>query len=301
MINQKLSTLIQVVAATALVNTVINVKPTNAAVLTTFEAASIQNSTYYNQFGNNDDNGSITVYSQTFNGSNTSTVVGNQHYSSGSPSIGGVTTNYQWIDNGKLIGTYDQVYVRTADSYGGAIDPSSNGGRSNYLTVNPNLGGLSQTTLTFEEDQKYFGMWWSAGDTQNRLAFYDGDNNLVGNFDSNLLTQTIQQMPIASQAVYKGNPLTSPKQNTGEYYAYVNFFTTGTSTIKKVVFSNAVSTGFESDNHSVATSYNSVRGTAVPEPLTVLGALTAIAFGIAFKRHAAKVNANYESEGNPAV
>ena len=56
-INQKLSTLIQVVAATALVNTVINVKPTNAAVLTTFEAASIQNSTYYNQFGNNDDNG----------------------------------------------------------------------------------------------------------------------------------------------------------------------------------------------------------------------------------------------------
>jgi len=296
MINKKLSTLIQVVAATALVNTVINVKPTNAAVLTTFEAATVQNSTYYNQFGNNDDNGSVTVYNQTFNGSNASTVVGNQHYSSGSPSIGGVTNNYQWIDNGKLIGTYDQVYVRTADSYGGAVDPSSNGGRSNYLTVNPNLGGLSKTTLTFEEDQKYFGMWWSAGDTQNRLAFYDGNNNLVGNFDSSLLTQTIQQMPVATQNLYKGNPLTSPKQNTGEYYAYVNFFTTETSSIRKVVFSNAVSTGFESDNHSVATSYNSVRGagvpegTAVPEPLTILGAATAVGFGVVFKRHASKNN-----------
>jgi len=301
MINQKLSTLIQVVAATALVNTVINVQPTNAAVLTTFEAATMQSSTYYNQFGNNDDNGSVTVYNQTFNGNNASTVVGNQHYSSGSPTIGGVTKNYQWIDNRKLIGTYDQVYVRTADSYGGAIDPSSNGGRSNYITVNPGLGGLTQTTLTFEENQKYFGMWWSAGDPKNRLAFYDSDNNLVGNFDSSLLTQTIQQMPVATQDLYKGNPLTSRQQNTGEYYAYVNFFTTGNSSIKKVVFSNVVSTGFESDNHSVATTYNSIRGTAVPEPLTVLGALTAIAFGVAFKRQAAKANTNYEFEGNPTV
>ena len=61
-----------------------------------------------------------------------------------------------------------------------------------------------------------------------------------------------------------------------------------------------MSTGFESDNHSVATSYNSIRGTAVPEPLTVLGALTAIAFGVAFKRHAAKVTANSEFESNLA-
>jgi hypothetical protein len=108
-------------------------------------------------------------------------------------------------------------------------------------------------------------------------------------------------MPVATQDLYKGNPLTSPNQNTGEYYAYVNFFTTGTSSIRKVVFSNATSTGFESDNHSVATSYNSIRGTAVPEPLTVLGSLTAIAFGVAFKLHAAKVNRNNEFEGNPAV
>jgi hypothetical protein len=212
MINQKLSTLIKVVAATTVVNTVINVQPTNASIVTTFEAATTQSSTYYNQFGNNDDNGSVTVYNQTFNGSNAS------------------------------------------------------------------------------------------GDNKNRLAFYDGDNNMVGNFDSSLLTQAIQQMPVATQDLYKGNPLTSPNQNTGEYYAYVNFFTTGTSSIKKVVFSNVVSTGFQSDNHSVATSYNSIRGNAaVPEPLTVLGALTAIAFGVAFKRHAAKVTANSEFESNPTV
>ena len=35
---------------------------------------------------------------------------------------------------------------------------------------------------------------------------------------------------------------------------------------------------------------------AVPEPLTILGALTAVGFGVAFKRHATKVNANQEPE-----
>jgi hypothetical protein len=34
---------------------------------------------------------------------------------------------------------------------------------------------------------------------------------------------------------------------------------------------------------------------AVPEPLTILGALTAVGFGVAFKRYATKVNGNLQS------
>ena len=107
-----------------------------------------------------------------------------------------------------------------------------------------------------------------------------------------IFTKTILQLPTADQAAYKGNPTLASRPNTGEYYAYVNFFATDNDSIRKVVFSNAIATGFESDNHAVATTYNSIRGvgvpssSAVPEPLTILGALTAMGFGVVFKRHA---------------
>jgi hypothetical protein len=49
--------------------------------------------------------------------------------------------------------------------------------------------------------------------------------------------------------------------------------------------------------YTVTYNYSAPANTeAVPEPLTILGALTAVGFGVAFKRHAAKVNDNQESE-----
>jgi hypothetical protein len=139
-------------------------------------------------------------------------------------------------------------------------------------------------------NQKYFGLWWSAGDTNNKLEFLDANNNVVGSFLSSDITSAILRLPASTQASYRGNPTQNPRQNTGEYYAYLNFFATDNTAFRKVVFTNLTSTGFETDNHAVATSYNNIRGqsVAVPEPLTILGAATAAAFGVSFKRRSAK-------------
>ena len=133
-------------------------------------------------------------------------------------------------------------------------------------------------------------MWWSAGDTNNKLEFLDANNNVVGTFLSSDITAAILRLPTSTQASYRGNPTQTSKTNTSEYYAYLNFFATGNTTFNKVVFTNIRSTGFETDNHAVATSYNNIRGqnVAVPEPLTILGAATAAAFGASFKRRLAQ-------------
>ena len=271
--------------ATILVSTAISIKPANAAIITSYE---IDNpGVQYNQFGNNDNNGSVTVYTQTFNGAVTSTVIGNEHYDSSKPATGVITNNYQWFDGTTLIGTYDKIYVLGADSFGGSIDPTSNGTRSNYSSVNANFG-LTTSTLTLAANQKYFGFWWSAGDGNNVINFYDDTNTLVGKFTSSIITQAISKLPQATQNLYKGNPTTSPKQDGGEYFAFINFFATGNTNIRSLVFTNNGTTGFENDNHTVATTYNSIRGAVVPEPLTIVGAATALILGGLFKSRAKK-------------
>jgi hypothetical protein len=289
----KVSTFSTVALLAAVIGSTVQTQAAHAAIIGTFEIESP--GVQYNQFGqNNDGNGSVTVYNQTFNaGSSSTTTIGNQIFSSSAPTAGKVTSNYQWVANGTTIGSYNNIYARTADNFGGSIDPTSNSARSNYITVNPNssLGGLTTSTLTLTQNQKYFGLWWSAGDVNNKLEFYNASNQLVGSFVSSDITAAIQKLSPNTQNSYKGNPTQSSKTNTGEYYAYLNFFATDTTTFNKVVFTNLRSTGFETDNHAVATSYNKIRGQniaqAVPEPLTILGAATAVAFGASFKRHLA--------------
>ncbi len=288
----KASTFSQVAILSVLIGSTAQTQSADAAIIGTFEIESP--GVQYNQFGqNNDGNGNITVYNQTFNaGTASTTTVDNQIFSSSAPTAATVTSNYQWVANGTTIGSYDKIYATVPDNYGGSIDPTSNKARSNYVTVNPNgnSGGLKTSTLTLTQNQKYFGLWWSAGDLNNRLQFYDANNTLVGTFLSSDITAAIKRLPTATQTSYQGNPTQSPnKTNTTEYYAYLNFFATDTTSFRKVVFTNLTSTGFESDNHAVATSYNKIRGqnVAVPEPLTILGAATAAAFGASFKRRLA--------------
>ena len=286
----KASTFSQVALLAVLIGSTAQTQSADAAIIGTFE---IENpGVQFNQFGQNGDgNENITVYNQTFNaGSAETTTIDNQVYSRNNPGTGS-KNNYRWRANNTTIGTYDKIYAVAADNFGGSVDPTSNNTRSNYVTVNPtsDLGGLTTSTLTLNQDQRYFGLWWSAGDVNNKLEFQDASGKVVGSFLSSDITAAILRLPTSAQASYQGNPTQSPKTNTGEYYAYLNFFATDDTTFRKVVFSNASSTGFESDNHAVATSYNNIRGqnVAVPEPLTILGAATAAAFGVSFKRRAA--------------
>ena len=185
----KASTFSQVALLAVLIGSTAQTQSAHAAIIGTFE---IENpGVQFNQFGqNNDGNANITVYNQTFNaGAASTTTVGNQVYSQNAPNVASVTSNYQWVANGTTIGSYNNIYARTADNFGGSIDPTSNSARSNYTTVNPNssLGGLTSSTLTLAADQKYFGLWWSAGDVNNKLEFYNASNQLVGSFVSSRL------------------------------------------------------------------------------------------------------------------
>jgi len=145
-------------------------------------------------------------------------------------------TNVVWTG----VGTYSQLYVINGNEYGGA-------GGSPYPVESAKigLGGTPNTTLYLTTAISYFGMWWSAGDANNFLTFYSG-NNLVASFSTaNLLAK----LPTA----YFGNPTPGYKgQDSTEAFAFINFFGQAGTTFDKIVLSDPSTTsGFESDNHTV--------------------------------------------------
>ena len=141
----------------------------------------------------------------------------------------------------------------------------------------------------------YFGIWISALDASNNLQFYS-NGKLLYSFGVTDL-QTALGTCNGSNA-YCGNPTTPFKgQNSGEAYAYVNFFDT-VGYFDTVVLYNTTSSGFESSNHAVAyINPLVVSGTtfaapdrppsaaanakfagivAIPEPATVMVVFTAL-------------------------
>jgi hypothetical protein len=146
------------------------------------------------------------------------------------------------------IGSCDKLLIRPADQFGGA------GGTGRYLTVNRNINAADvATTLTFTSPQRYFGVWWSAGDSTNTLSFYSG-STLLETFATSDIVNFINKQ--ANKSSYFGNP--NSGQNKGESYAYLNFFADLSNTgltFDRVVFSNIGGTGFEQDNHTIASQY----------------------------------------------
>ncbi|QJE94308.1 PEP-CTERM sorting domain-containing protein [Luteolibacter luteus] len=149
------------------------------------------------------------------------------------------TGNYSNVTTG--IGTYDTLTINPVDQYGGAGDPNG----SQYAVQGAN--GPGATTLTLDIDAGYFGLWWSAGDNQNVLEFYN-DTDLVARFT----TQTLLTA-ITAAGGYQGNPAsgTYHGNNSSEPYAFVNFFGVGDTTWNRIVFTNTSGSGFESDNHTI--------------------------------------------------
>lgn len=145
-------------------------------------------------------------------------------------------TNVAWSG----VGSFDQLRVLAADSYGGAVDPGFDYG-SPYSVQG--FSGVNTTTLTLTQPHAYFGFWWSAGDANNILDFYNGEN-LVGHFTTATLLDQL-----SSTNDYRGNPR-DRGLNYGENYAFINFFGQEGTTWDKIVLSNGSGTGFESDNYT---------------------------------------------------
>ena len=143
-------------------------------------------------------------------------------------------------------GTINQVYVIPANQYGGAADTAyPNGSPYSVESSSSGLGANQTTTLTWNQPSSYFGMWWSAGDPANYLSFYNG-TNLVGEFDTKWLDQKVGK-------TYYGNPVpgSNKGKDSGEAFAFINFYAVNGAAFDKIVLSNPGSSGFESDNWTV--------------------------------------------------
>jgi hypothetical protein len=267
-------TLTGLIAAAALTGTFSAMTPANAAVVAggsaanpfvvTVEAPGVQQS----QLLTNSNYGAKDVYVDNFNTAPT----GN----SSSLAFTGISTS----GDVKNLGTFQDAYIHSADVYGGAD------GTGNYFDVDKaRSGGVQSSTLTLTTPERYFGMWWSAGDSYNTLSFYNGDN-LLQTFTTKDVVDFISGPPV--QTGYNGNPNSNYKgQDSTEPFAYLNFFLNPndpTATFNKIVFSNAGGTGFESDNFTVASQYSNISGTNItqktPESSSVLGMIVTGFVGI---------------------
>ena len=154
----------------------------------------------------------------------------------------GRNTNVSWNN----VGTFDQLYIKNPDQYGGATDSTHSGGTK--YSVQGVGTSVSSSTLSLNQNSGYFGLWWSAGDASNVLDFYQNDS-LVGEFKTNTLLTALGSS-------YKGNPR-NRSLDSGEPFAFINFYGDANTTWNKIVFRNATSSGFESDNYTSRTStYN---------------------------------------------
>lgn len=147
----------------------------------------------------------------------------------------GKSTNVSWSG----VGTFDQLFVKNADAYGGATDAQNPNG-SRYSLQGAGSGVLS-STLTLNTQSSYFGIWWSAGDPRNVLEFYNGDL-LMSRFTTSSLMDPLP-------ASYDGNPR-NRTINRNEPYGFINFFADETTSWDRIVFTNNGSSGFESDNYT---------------------------------------------------
>jgi hypothetical protein len=127
--------------------------------------------------------------------------------------------------------------------------------------------------LTMPAPQNYFGVWWSAGDANNFLEFFDGATSL-GVYNVGTI------IPFLSSSYY-GNPNPPAGRNLGEPYAYLNFTTTGSEHITAVKFSGG---NFEFDNISITEEKITPPGNSVPDGGATIGLLGAGMLGLAALR-----------------
>jgi|GEM_PF-1662001 len=207
---------------------------TNGSVIATFEGSGVENSALA---------GAITY---TFNNLPV-----------------GTNETATWSNNGVSIGTFSNLNVNAGDQYGGSSFGATNangsnyGGNSTYASANGNTAPYNTNSatgikLTFNAPQAYFGIWWSAGDSGNTLAFYSG-SNLVANYNTAWLYSQITNYP-----AFMGMPSGPNKgQDSGEPFTFLNFFASNFTFTSIVAYETNPTGNFESDNWTINTNITS--------------------------------------------
>lgn len=136
------------------------------------------------------------------------------------------------------------------------------GGADNTHYIEPATKG-SNFEVQINENQKYFGLWWSAGDGSNILTFRK-DGEVVATFNTQNVLDTLAELD--NESDYYCNP--TPLHNGAvchEPYAFINFFFEGDEEYDEITLESTSAGGnFESDNHTFSTEEQEITGVIIP-------------------------------------
>lgn len=209
-------------------------------------------------------------------------------FDSSSLSVGNRTTPY--------VGTIGTYQASNTSKMAIVADNQYGSGTSNYMSIGAQSGTSAPLTLNLNSAQSYFGFSWNAGDKNNGVTFYNG-NQLIGRFATADVLTVLSKTKVTAidGTVYnsvdyygKWNGNNPKTQNMGEPYVFLNFISTN-GTFDKIVFDNSgtTSTGFETDNHTVRAVAPTAHGSFVrigsvplPEPgsFALIGTLAPLVF-----------------------
>jgi hypothetical protein len=164
-------------------------------------------------------------------------------------------TNDFSTTNGATTYSYsNDLEVKTTNQWGGA-----NG--SKFITQ-AELASIRSYKIKVNQDQKYFGFWWSAGDPYNKITFKN-NGKTVAIFKTADLVDFINEADSINAPDYYGNPAYNGTE-TGhlqEPFSYVNVFFDEES-YDEIVVATMTEEGsaFESDNHTFSAIKQTVRG-----------------------------------------
>lgn len=180
-------------------------------------------------------------------------------FNSPSFSSGGMTRTHAAITY-----TYEGNYsLSDADKWGGA-------NLSKYIHTTPDVADCFRVLV--DQDRKYFGFWWSAGDAYNKLTFKN-DGVEVAVFVTEDLKNFIENTNTTDTSAYYGNPNGGNNSASNqEPYSFVNIFFGDNVAYDEIIFETTTDNGasFESDNHTFSTS-SDPRGNRVTNDAPVAG------------------------------
>ena len=146
----------------------------------------------------------------------------------------------------------DDLIIRSTNIYGGADN-------SSYIEPANTPESFS---VSVDKPQKYFGLWWSAGDASNILTF-KRHGVTVATFNTADVINTVGALSNGGDYYCNPTPLFT-NQVCNEPYVFINFFFEGLEDYDEIIFQATSSGGnFESDNHTFSVDEQPIRGEVV--------------------------------------